>query len=257
MNKSTNWIAEDLNDLILKTFSPEIREHASQLNEQKRVHEVYVEPGRISSRIIAANKRSERIVLTLPELPEKVWSALLDAIATDPFMTAQCYNHHLSHKIRNILDSYGVSLFGEIKDYTSKLDDKDIDFISPYSAAVLEKFAEQLISNPISIFTMRGKNSEQVLHEIRELRAEKLLLEGFLVQGGATENRTFESPEEFYGVNSDLPEINVRADELPAAVLRRLDPIPLEHLDIDLDMQLELAYGRVARLSQSLARFLP
>ena len=44
---------------------------------------------------------------------------------------------------------------------------------------------------------------------------------------------------------------DIRADELPAALLKRMEPAPLDGVDIDADRALEEAYVQVARRAQA------
>jgi uncharacterized Zn finger protein len=258
MSKSTNWIAEDLYEFIIKTFDAPKREEVEALLIEKKVHEVYIEPGRVSSRIVGENKRSKRVVITLKEFSPEVWELIIKDIAKDPLLCAQCYNQSLPFSLKKILVEHGVSFFGSTAEYHCMVDDIEIPFVSIDTVAVLEKLAEQLIANPFGICTIRGKNVEQIIHEIREGRSQQILANDFIVRAEDSSIVHEDTPEMYYeGGVSDLPEINVRADELPASILKRLDPVPLENVEIDVDMQLESAYGRIARLSQSLARFLP
>ncbi len=260
MLKHTNWIAEDLCDFISQTFGSAIIDEVKTLIYEKRVSEVYLEPGRVSSRIIADSKRSKRVVLNLGEFNEEIWDAVLDMIAARPLVTAQCYNHYLPFSVKPFFAVHNVSLTGSVQDFTCVVDEEEVPFHSVEAAAVLEKFAEQLISNPFGICTVRGRNIEQIIHELREKRTSQSPLENFLERpsDAASGVQHVENVYDFYqGKVSEVPEIIVRADELPASILKRLDPIPVETPEIEVDELLESAYGRVARLSQSLARFLP
>jgi uncharacterized Zn finger protein len=258
MLKSTNWIAEDLCEFISQVFSSEIHEEVRQLIHEKRVHEVYIEPGRVSSRIVADNKRSKRVVITLNEFTPEVWETVIAMIAANPLLSAQCYNQHLPVSVKAFFAIHNVSLTGSEDEFACIVDDQPVPFQSVEAAAVLEKFAEQLIANPFGFCTFRGKNVEQIIHEIREKRSAIASVEDFLLRPDSEVSLRKESVQEFYeGDLKGIPDILVRADELPASILKRLDPIPLETPEIEVDSHLEAAYGRVARLSQSLARFLP
>jgi uncharacterized Zn finger protein len=255
----TNWIAEDVYDFITQNFHASILEDVKELIHERRVHEVYLEPGRISSRIITDSKRSKRVVLSLKEFDSAIWDDVLDMVAERPLLCAQCYNHFLPFAIKPFFGVHNVSLIGSTADFICTVDDQIQDYISVEAAAVMEKLAEQLLSNPFGICTVRGRNAEQVIHELREKRASKGLMEGTSVRAEEIPSAVqFTDPSRYYlGRMNDVPEITVRADELPASILKRLDPVPIETPEIQADPLLESAYGRVARLSQSLARFLP
>lgn len=260
MLKHANWIAEDVCESLLGDFDAAIVKEVKILLQEKRVHEVYLEPGRVSSRIVADNKRSKRVVLSVPEFGSEVWDTVLGMIAKNPLITAQCYNHHLPFSIKPFFSVHGVSLVPLSNELSCTVDDQEVPFFSVETAAVLEKLAEQLVSNPFGLCTVRGKNVEQIIHEIREKRSEFVIAEDFLL---ATDEESTvlphaEGAQEFFeGDVRALSEIQVRADELPASILKRLDPLPIDTPEIEADPLLEDAYGRVARLSQSLARFLP
>ncbi|HMO19145.1 MAG TPA: hypothetical protein PKA63_13765 [Oligoflexia bacterium] len=283
----SSWLAEELYDLIQKTFSDISRSRVRDLINDKRVHEVYVEPGRVSSRIIGDNKRSERVVLAVPEFSAEIWNIVLEEISRSPFAASHIYNNMLPHAVSDSLKRSGISLLPKSDEYSLYVDDRLIDFKFPetgadsdssyddtgigldgmdipvYVLAILEKFAELLLTAPLSICTLRGKNVETIVHSVRELRAVNIAGKADIGHAHSTFDQSRRtknvSIEEYYFGKSieELFQIQVRADELPASVLRRIDPLPIEHPEIDMDINLEGAYGRVTRLAQSLARFLP
>lgn len=259
MLKNINWAADDLRDFLLENFSSEILNEAKALISSQRVSEVYVEPGRVSARINGENKRSRRVVVSFSEFGSEVWDSVIDAIAERPLLTSQCYNNILPFSIKPFFSVHGVSLIGSIEELSATIDDEILSSQSVEIAAVLSKFTEHLLSSPYSICSIRGRNIEQIIHELREKRALKSPIKDSLKEKNELkEELPKESPKDFYeGSLSKIQDFSVRADELPASLLKRLDPVPLETPEIQVDEHLEAAYGRVARLSQSLARFLP
>jgi len=217
-----------------------------------------VEPGRLSSRVSFDKRSSIRVVLKLKEVSEEVFETIVSSVASDPIILTHLYNNQLSDRFF-LQPNVKENLLFNMEDISVLIEDEVVDVQNEKVAAVFEKFVEQILGNPILFLTFRGHGAEQFLHDVREARAETITetqIEAELV-GMQEIKRLTVTPEEFFkGSSMENFTLTVRADELPASLLRRLDPLPTNGgLDF-VDKNLEMAYERITRLAQSLARFL-
>ena len=253
------WLSESFYERLLQFYSAETREKSEQLLSSNLVQEVYIEPGRISSKINIDKRTSQRIVLHVPEVSAADFERIISTLSKNEGCLVGLYNNKLTdicfedEFIRNVL------LF-DIKNARAVLDDQNISLEDERVLAVFEKCINFLIENSLSYIALRGMGTEQFIHDIREARISYLLSSKSLAEKITPTSHISKLvvPAERYYCGMEVHEMDlvVRADELPAALLKRLDHLPsYEGLEF-LDKNLEMAYERITRLAQSLARFL-
>lgn len=253
------WLSETLHERIQQFFKDDLRAESERLLSENLVQEVYVEPGRISSRITVDKRQSHRIVLQVPEISNDQFESIIAVLARDQRSLAGLYNNKLTDvcfahdEVRNSL------LFG-LDELRAFVEDLEVDIQDARVFAVLEKSVHFFIENSLSFIALRGRGTEQFIHDVREARLSFLLDAKAHQQTVETQVQApmlHVTPEEYYE-GGDLSDISivVRADELPAALLKRLDHLPTNTGLEFVDKNLEMAYERVTRLAQSLARFL-
>ena len=116
---------------------------------------------------------------------------------------------------------------------------------------------EKITEDPFTILSVRGKSREEILAHLRRRREgdrQRALTQ--LREEVVPENEIPAAPvtnEEFYSHRAELDDISydIRADELPAAILKWVEPLPLGELAHELEAPLEEAYARVARRAQT------
>lgn len=252
-------IVEKLIEEYSDFFSLDVQDKAKKFINAEQVQEVYVEPGRISSRVSIDKRTSVRVVVVLPEVVSDIWDQIIKAAATDQNILLYLYNNILPDGFFNKIPE-AQKLFMKFSDATCIIDDQPSDTNNEFVASVFEKFVEQVLSFPLIFLTFRGYGAEQFIHDIRSMRS-FLLQQNVLLPDsdpkGIKKNSVIISDQEFYGeFEKDNIDVLVRADELPASLLKRLDSLPpVMGLDY-LDRNLEMAYERITRLAQSLARFI-
>lgn len=253
------WISEYLIEEAIGFFKPAVWEKSKSLIEDNCVSEVYVEPGRLSSRITLEKKASIRVVLTLKELESEIFDKIVQFVVTDESILLHLYNNQLTDAFFQSSLVKDNLLF-KIEDLKAIVEDEEVGLQDEKVAAVFEKFIEHALSNPLLCLTFRGYGAEQFLHDVRESRTHSVLKirEQISSTQGISEFHNFEiSAEDFYqGKQLSNLDLLVRADELPAALLKRLDHLPSQGGVEFIDKNLEMAYERITRLAQSLARFI-
>ena len=136
------WISEYLIEEAIGFFKPGVWENAKGLIEDHSVSEVYVEPGRLSSRISLDKKASIRVVLTLRELESDIFEKIVEFVAKDESILLHLYNNQLT-------DAFFQSplvkenLLFKIGDLKAVIEDLEVELQDERVAAVFEKFIEQ------------------------------------------------------------------------------------------------------------------
>lgn len=120
---------------------------------------------------------------------------------------------------------------------------------------LLEKFVERVEEDPYSILLLRGFSRDELILDLKRRRSdlpEETEETGFLTVPPPVAPSVELSQEQFYTADQELFSMsyNLRADDLPASILKRLDPVPVGDGFDSLDFELEEAYAQIARRSQ-------
>lgn len=253
------WLSEYLIDISSNFFDSNVILESKDLLDKGLVHEVYIEPGRISSRVTVDKRMSQRVVLTLAELNPDDFDEIVRTAAESQLVLVGLYNNQLPDVFFANEQLKSLLLF-KIEDISAAIEDQKVSLQDARVAAVFEKFIEQILSTPLNFITLRGYGAEQFQHDVRELRARSLLKlkdKNKHISISSEVSQICDSADLFYnGAEEPELDITVRADELPASLLRRLDHLPTNGGLEYIDKNLENAYERITRLAQSLARFI-
>lgn len=151
-------------------------------------------------------------------------------------------------------------------------------------SAVLWKFWDSLENDPFLLFRLRGMSREEAILRLRRARLERRrkaysenaplpnenlpaetnhfrevsdtpgsagVLESSADAGSSTGDSDVLRDYWDYPTGECQLHFNIRADELPAALLRRLDPLPLSGLEDEVEVILETAYETIANRAQA------
>ena len=251
------WLAVKLRQAVLGTIGTE-DEPAE--GKRRRVMDLFVSPGRVTAKIHDEGGKPRRVELVFKQLTDDEWKNAFDLLATEALFLAKLLAGHLPAAIETCLAPAGLSLVPNSPDdvkfmVDGKWAEPNVEDLQP----VLQKLFDLAHEDPFLLFLLRGRGKNETLHELRTRRSATRPAQSPV---HARSQFGFEhelapplqgSPEHFWSWGSDIEDLSftIKADELPAAILRRLDPLPLAGIEEDIDFLIEDAYATVARRAQA------
>ncbi|MFN8390327.1 MAG: hypothetical protein U0136_08565 [Bdellovibrionota bacterium] len=255
--KIQSWCAEQFSRLC----EQEGVQDSTESGRKTRMLDFFFLPSRISAKVQDDQGKLHRVELVFPQLSDAEWDLVFSAAARQAFLFASLLAGELPQEIDTPLAERGLSLCPRTLDEIEVTIDgqatKELNDTAP--AAVLHRLIERINTEPFMMFILRGKGREEILLEVRRRRS-MLPRPHFSEPRTPSAERTSTEEREpqidvdrFYHSKPALFELSyaIRADELPAAILKRMDPLPLQGLEDEVEPRLEEAYAQIARRAQA------
>ena len=253
MKKDISWLAESFYNAMYPLCNEATIAEANEHTQLGRVGDVFVEHGRISSRFTNETRRTVRVLILVSELADSAWYKFYASLSAHPYILSKVLSASMPKEIISVFSEMGVSLIPEMSSLKMSVDDEAADLNDSRVLSVLEKFVGDLLVDPYLLCKLLGRSHADIVKGLKDL----LLEQGLFNKQNVNTLEASKANNEVLFLGGALPEdIVVRADELPASLLRRLDYLFPDAQDAQVDKNLELAYERVSRLAQSLARFM-
>jgi len=253
MKKDISWLAESFYNAMYPLCNEATISEANEHTELGRVGDVFVEHGRVSSRFTNETRRTVRVLILVDELPDAIWYKFYVSLSAYPYVLSKVLSGSMPKEILSVFSNLGVPLIPEMSSLRMSVDDETADLNDSRVLSVLEKFVGDLLIDPYLLCKLLGRSHSDIVKGLRDL----LLEQGLFNKQNVNALEASKVNNHAMFVGGALPEdIVVRADELPASLLRRLDYLFPDAQDAQVDKNLEFAYERVSRLAQSLARFM-
>ena len=254
--KRTLWISERLKGL----FTSEVEHLAAETGKRRRVLDFFLVPGRVQSKLQDENGKFHRVELGMRQFSEEEWSTVCKEFAQHALFLASFLTSRIPEEAESLLRASGIALLPEKREDIQLSCDGEP--LNPNNSAIVftvfDRLLDRLDDDPFSIFVLRGKGREEMLLEIRRQRSEfeRPDVQPFadadaeFVEKDGKEAETF---DDFWRASPSMQELsyNIRADELPASLLKRLDQLPLGGAEDHIEPLIEDAYLRVARRAQA------
>lgn len=221
-----------------------------------RVVDFTLQPGNISARVQARDSASMLVRFRAPVLLEEQWHRLCDVLSEHAYFASQLLAGRLPGEIAEIASSNDIPFIprGAL---LVELDGEQLKTISPEIWVCLLHLGETLDGEPGLFCTFRGKSPQELIAELRKRRlkqtSERRRPTAITQLNYPTQELASESLERFWQIDPAVLSLSytIKADELPASILKWLEPIPLSGLEDKIDYVVEEAYARIARLAQS------
>lgn len=263
---SSQWMSENFLSILANTKYPALEPNAIELVRRRQVMDLFVAPGSISAKVQESTGTFRKVSITMPEISDEVWSCAFRKIVRGALCLGKLYSGEVPIEINSLFESCGEPLLPlDLNNLTIQYCSEPTSDITLHIAAVLYRFSVLLNEEPFALLLWRGKGRDEVLLTLRALRRELNPEHAQKAQNTRTqetEEKTEAShaqihwtkdPTEFWRSSNELQslEYTIKADELPAALLKWLDPLPLGGLEERIDLALEEAYAHVARRAQA------
>ena len=259
MRRSKTWCSERVLAVFAPVLTDELSKQAADLLRRRRVVDFVVHSGRVTAKVFDDLSRPMRVELLVRQISADKWEKIFADLAEQAFYFAMLLSGQLPRQMEEVFADHKCELFpSAIERFTIVVKNQRNAAMSKEVAAVLYRLCDKLDEDPLAIFALRGRGLEETLLEIRKRRATnrgKLDQTSFLHSPAAPHEPALPlvaTIDHFWSWRTGLAEVsyNIKADELPAFILKWLDPLPLGGLEDKIDFILEQAYAKVARLAQ-------
>lgn len=267
---SSSWWADALLRFFEgRNFNPFL-ETGYGYYRRKRVLDVSISPGRVTAKVQEEQPTFVQVQFTLHQFSNKQWDIIFLELSKKAFFLAKLLANELPPEIEEAFQAADArfipSSSSELKVTCScqrKLlessENKKLGGGCAHSAALYFKFCEQISSDPFLFFLLHGRGREETLAQIRRLRKqnqtniEERSLDSLGHHQESPSPAADISAEHFWQAGKKLWELSytIKADELPAAILKRLDPLAYGGMESEIDHLLEEAYTQITRRAQA------
>lgn len=257
-NAQSGWWAQRLLEPLLALNIGDVPADEASTLRKGRGSDILISPGVLSLKFSLHGKQA-RFKLLLATLPKKQWESLANAFAEQVLFYGAVLNGDMPREVEEVANNLGLELFvnsAERFRFQCDCGCADRDPCKHFSL-LLPIIQEHLEGSLFSYLLFRGITREQFLVGIRKQRFSKR--RGFRAQ--QTHEPQLREEElssctlaNFWTMKPELRKLSysIRADELPASLLRRMDALPLPRSSIALELFLEDLYALVARRAQAL-----
>jgi len=256
---SKSWVSENMLKYFQEIGFEELLEEGLELIRNRRVLDFTVNKGVFSARVFGETGAPSLVSISLPLIEDQDWETIFELLASRSLFLASFLAGVLPTEINEAFDEANQSLFPKTgNDFQIEIEGKKQKSLDARTAAIIYKFCESLSDNPFLLIVFRGRGREETIVEIRRKRSLQNQKEAsasgvHFQQVHAEHSSSIPKGEDFWksGSNLDGVTYKIKADELPAAILRHLDPVPLGGLEEDVERLLEDAYDHVTQRAQA------
>jgi uncharacterized Zn finger protein len=139
-----------------------------------RVHDVQIEPGLVTARVIGTRPTPYRVELRLPTIDDAAWARIAARLAERAANAAALLNGELPTEAEAAFADAGAALFPAPEERVAASCSCP-DWVRPckHAAALMYVIASALDSDPFLLFAMRGRTRDELLALMRSAGAPK------------------------------------------------------------------------------------
>ena len=223
----------------------------------------YIVPGATVLRFPLENQQIFRNEIRIPVLSAGTWENLIRGISESPLLLSYL-NSEAERRpwIIAAMDQLLEKILRQTDDLAVKPvfmeNDEELQRINERAIMAIYKTLKKIEADPLTLLTLYGKGTEELLAEYKERRFEVISKHSSIVvppvsikvETERTESSsTLAAPQSLSQEVLDL-KFPLKADELPGLILRRFDPIPITGAEEALDKLTEEAYDKISRRAQ-------
>lgn len=227
-----------------------------------RVHDLEVEPGRVTARVTGSRATPYKVTLRIGLLGAAAWEKAIGEMARQALFAAELLAGQMPKEIDNAFRAAGRSLF-PATEQDLQTDCSCPDWANPckHVAATHYVLGEAFDKDPFLLFELRGRGKDEVLAALRELRpgADGATDAAGVAAGGSggipTVSLAGRDPAEFERRRGSALNLHFRIEPpaSPAALLRQLGAPPSWSLDETPAEVLAPLYQAAGALARDLA----
>lgn len=192
-----------------------------------------VKPGRVDSRVQGSRATPYKVSIEIKPLAPKEWDRVTDAMAAQAIFAAKLLAGEMPQDIEDAFTTAGVNLFPARRgDLVTACSCPDYANPCKHIAAVYLLLGEQFDEDPFLIFTLRGRDKDQVMAALRARRVtDRDAVKGSPAEAAGTKTRAREATvpleeclEHFWEMSEAPSEwrASLAAPQVDAALVKRL-----------------------------------
>lgn len=234
----------DLRESIETHFDPSVK-----------CSEFSIQPGVISCRITVGDERSVLTRLRCQALGEAHWDSLVELLSEKAFYASQLLAGQLPNEVAELAKAHEIPLIPQ-ETLHFEVDGVGQEQFGVEAATFFINLNDALEDEPCQFLFFRGKAVVELLAELRKKRltqtAERRRPTAITELAYPASPAVVDRITEFWSMGAEVKELHysIKADELPASILKWLSPLPLSGIEDNVDFVLEEGYARIARLAQ-------
>lgn len=242
-----------LKERLLEAFAVDVEPDA----KKRKVLDLFVAPGRIVGKVQEDGGRSRRFEIDVRQLTDSEWQQVTKHLAESLILLSRLLAGAVPAELDERLRRVGVRMVPSSDEEISvSVGGSTVDRSDETVKLLMTRVAERIHADPFLLFVLRGRGREETLFEVDALRRARAEEELTGIADEREQSRTDEAKvprrrvsDDIWRMGRDVFELSysIRADELPALILKRLDPLPLGGLEEDVEPLLEESYVRIAR----------
>jgi uncharacterized Zn finger protein len=213
-----------------------------------RVQWVLVEKDGLVARVIGS--AVYQVVVSLPQWDQRKWEDVVGSLASEAAYSASLMAGEMPQNIEEIFQEAGLSLFPEgMREIKARCTCPDYGRPCKHTAAVLYLLGENIDRDPTILFTLRGKDRDDLLCDIRRYRA------AHRADIASTDGQKDDSLAHYYSPGEGLSRISSRAPGprgSGAEVLKELGRCPCSLGGKNLGDWVAAIYPRASRYARSM-----
>ena len=257
--RQRSWVSERFVELLQRSVEQPVLDEGVEFVRRRRVGELQAWKGGFSLRITADKTKPARVRLLLPPFAPTSWEHVARELSRGSRLAAALLNSDVPEELETVCERIGLPFVPAEREQLEITCDCGLPAPCGHQAALTVVLSDKLEANPSLYLLFRGIECEELLRMLREFRREWRSAELNEEQSPQTINyersRALEELlPNFFDATQGFNELHydIRADELPASLFRRLDPLPIAESSTALELALEDLYGAVASRAQAL-----
>ena len=199
--------------------------------EQHRVRNLRIVPGKAEMQVYGQRRSPYRVNIQLKALTSSQWNKITEALGARATYAASLLAGEMPEQIATVFEQCGLPLFpNRLRDLKTNCTCPEAANPCKHIAAAHFTLADALDDDPFLLLSLRGRNKEQVLSELRAARSGEEIADDPIGGPGREHlgiSVTQLDPNTFYTSQDDLADyrFHIAQPEMPMPLLRRLgDP---------------------------------
>ncbi|MBI4747440.1 MAG: SWIM zinc finger family protein [Acidobacteria bacterium] len=193
-----------------------------------------IEPGEVTAKVQGSARTPYKVSIRIQPFTERQWQDVEIALAQQALFMAKLLNNEMPNEIEQAFNACGLNLFpASAREIKTNCSCPDSSNPCKHIAAVYYILAEKFDEDPFEIFFWRGRSQEKLITNLRNLR-------GADDEPDPTPEPIIEAVEQFIplpqtlnnfwdmGESAARLQFKPQATKVPDAILKQLDPLPLE-----------------------------
>ncbi|MCC6932502.1 MAG: hypothetical protein IT292_04520 [Deltaproteobacteria bacterium] len=250
------WYVDEFLFLAYGQEENALADKSLETTQRFRLLDFIVSPGHICAKILENNNNIHKVEIVIAEFDEQVWQDFFLRAAKHAYVLAKMLSGDLCPEVKGIFSEMDLNLIPIKQEHIHFfLNNQPTNAEDPYISALIQRFVNRMTEDHFSIFLLRGCGHEELLAKLRSTRRQlkpNIQAEAAIINKlGATINSEplhLIAFNNFWSAGEELENLtfSIKADELPAAILKWLDPLPLGGYEEQIERQLEENYAQVA-----------